>query len=75
MTTKEKLYAEIERLDSKEVDEVYQLVRTYAESRGHDKKQGLLTRLMEIQIEGPVDFSTNFDLYLNGEKRVEENLP
>jgi len=39
-----------------------------------EKTPGLLRRLREINIEGPRDFSRNIDLYLSGEKKVEENL-
>lgn len=33
-------------------------------------KASLLTRLQEIKISGPADFSENIDAYLNGEKNA-----
>jgi hypothetical protein len=74
MTIKEKLYAEIENLDENAVDAVYQFVRQFSESRSPQKSGGLLSKLMEIKIDGPVDFSENLDEYLYGGKSVEDNI-
>lgn len=30
----------------------------------------LMEKLMKVRIEGPEDFSENFDAYLNGERRL-----
>ncbi len=32
------------------------------------EKSTLMDRLMKIKIDGPVDFASHFELYLNGEK-------
>jgi hypothetical protein len=82
MDTKEELYALIEGASDEELEEIYRLIKNFADSKARasqpePRKGGreLMSALLEIQIDGPEDFSENFDLYLNGEKRVEENLP
>ncbi len=35
------------------------------------RKNSLLTKLQEIHIDAPEDFSSNLDTYLNGEKQFE----
>lgn len=35
------------------------------------KKQSLMSKLREIQFDGPEDFSENLHLYLSGEKKLE----
>lgn len=49
-------------------------VKEFITSRPRAKKSGLLRRLSEIKIDGPADFSRNIDLYLSGEKKIEENI-
>lgn len=74
MTNREKLHAEIDNLDEQSVDAVYQLVREYAQSKPAKRSGDLLTRLQEIKIDGPEDFSENLDLYLYGEKRFPDDV-
>ncbi len=74
MTTREKLHAEIDNLDEKSVDAMYQIVRQYAQSRTGQRSGDLLTLLQEIKIDGPEDFSENLDLYLYGEKRFPDDV-
>lgn len=73
MTTKERIYAEIESLGEENLDELYRLIRRFKASRS-PSGPGLMTRLKAVQIEGPDDFAENLDLYLSGEKRVEDDL-
>ena len=75
MTTRELLHAEIDRMDEEAVGAVYDIVRRGAISRATNGSGDLLSLLREVKIVGPVDFSENLDLYLSGEKRVEDNLP
>ncbi|MGF1481599.1 MAG: hypothetical protein ACFB4I_19300 [Cyanophyceae cyanobacterium] len=42
--------------------------------RGQNKGKRLLTKLKEVKIHGPEDFAANIDLYLSGEKRIDDNL-
>jgi hypothetical protein len=44
------------------------------QSKHHDKKPSLMSRLRNISIEGPEDFAVNHDLYISGEKRIEPDL-
>lgn len=74
MTTREKLHAEIDNLDEKSVDAVYQVVQQYAAQQREVRSGGLLSKLQEIKIDGPVDFSINLDHYLYGVERVQEDL-
>lgn len=70
MTIREKLLAEIDSMDDRAVDAVYQLVRQHRASQGGQRQGDLLTMLQEVKIDGPADFSKNLELYLYGEKSV-----
>jgi len=74
MTTREKLHAEIDALDDRSVLAVFEIVRQYATSRSNERSGDLLTMLRSVQIDGPVDFSENLDLYMNGEKSVSDDI-
>jgi hypothetical protein len=37
-------------------------------------KPGIMAKLKDVKIEAPADFAANLDLYMSGEKRVDENL-
>jgi hypothetical protein len=43
-------------------------------SRPTDAKLGIMAKLREVQIEAPPDFAANLDLYLSGEKSVDETV-
>lgn len=68
MVTKEMIRAEIDRLDQKKLDEAYRLIRDL--TLEGEPRRGTLSRLRNVQIDGPEDFSTNLHLYLNGEKNA-----
>ena len=74
MTTKELIKAEIDTVPEEKLDELYELIKSFVQSRTGPNKPTLMDSLLEIQIDGPEDFSTNLDLYLSGEKREEPNL-
>jgi hypothetical protein len=75
MTTKERILYELDRLDDQELEIFYRLVEQFLEARQQKTNQpGFLERLSEIEIDGPVDFSENIDLYLIGEKQLDLNL-
>ena len=74
MATKEQIYAEVDRVGDEHLDELYQLVKDFTNSKTNGSKPGLMSQLRTIKIEAPEDFSENFDLYASGEKRVEDNL-
>jgi hypothetical protein len=74
MTLKEQIHAEIEKAGEENLEELHRLIRGFLASKATPCKPGILSKLQGIKIEAPVDFATNLDLYLSGEKRVEENL-
>lgn len=67
MITKELIKAKIDSMPEEDLDELYDLIVDFAQSR-QDVKQSFLSQLQEIRIDGPEDFAANIDLYLNGEK-------
>jgi hypothetical protein len=72
MTTKELIYAEVERMDDEELRQLYGLIKSFLARRASGSKPSLMESLRRIQIDdAPEDLSTNHDLYLNGEKSVE----
>ena len=40
----------------------------------HNKKQSFMSKLKTIKIDAPEDFANNIDLYISGEKRVEQDV-
>jgi hypothetical protein len=68
MITKAMIQVEIDRLDREKLDEAYRLIRGLTSD--DRTRQGTLSRLKSVQIDGPEDFSANLDLYLNGEKNA-----
>lgn len=71
MTMKERIKAEIDRLDEEQLNELYEVVRDLAGPKDGEHELSLMAKLKRIKIDGPEDFSANLDLYLSGEKRVE----
>ena len=74
MNTKELIYEAIERVDEERLDELYALIRQFAQPKKAEKPD-FLNRLSRIQIDAPEDFATNVDLYISGEKSVEPIKP
>ena len=71
MNIREEIIIKVQNLPESVLPEVYKVVEKLEEK---EKQPGLLRRLQKIKIEAPRDFSRNIDLYLNGEKSIEENL-
>jgi hypothetical protein len=71
MVTKELVISEIEKLDEKYLDEIYEIIKKLTEKVEPKKKKSFLEKLQEIQIEGPSDLSVNHELYASGEKTFE----
>jgi hypothetical protein len=75
MTTKERILHELDQLDEEELEILYQLIEQLLTARQQEiTEPGFLERLAEIQIDGPVDFAENIDLYLTGEKQIDPDL-
>ncbi|HEV2851363.1 MAG TPA: hypothetical protein VHC97_01015 [Thermoanaerobaculia bacterium] len=70
MTTKDLIKAEIDRVEEERLDELYDVVKLFSRAPGQEKPS-LMSRLREIKIDAPEDFSTNLDLYMSGEKRAD----
>ena len=78
MTTLKKIQAELGKLDERGLKEVLSQVKSYVKSQQRKPKngQGVMEALRAVKkIQGPRDFSRNLDLYLSGEKRLEDHLP
>ncbi len=71
MTIREKLVRKVQSLPEESLSKVYEFVETIEKT---DEQEGLLKRLQKIKIQGPKDFSRNIDLYMSGEKKIEDNL-
>lgn len=74
MTTKELLINKIEQLDEEDLEALFAVVLRFLEDKDNVPSDDFLIRLGEIQIDGPEDFSQNFDLYLSGEKSLDAAL-
>jgi hypothetical protein len=79
MTARELLHAEIDALDDRAVAAVHEFVRQRAASKDASPERveqsgDLFTLLRTVKIEGPVEFSANLDLYMNGVKSVSDNI-
>jgi len=72
MTLKELIYAEINKIEEDNLDELYQFVKQLANAKSAAKpKTGILNKLKRIKIQAPVDFAANIDQYMNGEKNID----
>jgi hypothetical protein len=72
MTLKELIYAEINKIEEDNLDELYEFVKQFANTKSITKpKTGILNKLKRIKIQAPVDFATNIDQYMSGEKNLD----
>jgi len=72
MTLKELIYAEINKVEEDNLDELYEFVKKFANAKSTAKpKTGILSKLKRIKIQAPVDFATNIDQYMSGEKNLD----
>ena len=70
MVTKEIIKSEIERVPEDRLEELYEVVKIYSGSKTENNGSTLFSKLRQISIDGPEDFSENLDLYLSGEKTI-----
>ncbi len=75
MTIKERIHAEIDSVEEESLTELFRLVKRFVAKKKPHKNHGIMAKLRKVKIEAPADFAANLDLYINGEKRVEDNLP
>ncbi len=70
MNIKQLIYEEIGKIEEAKLAELYEIVKDFSQSQSTEKPS-LFRKLKQVKIEGPVDFATNVDLYLNGEKKID----
>lgn len=70
MITKEIIRSEIERVPETRLEELYEVVKIYSRTETESNGGTLFSKLRNITIDGPEDFSENLDLYLSGEKTI-----
>lgn len=68
MTAKDKIHAEIDSLDEEYLDELYLLIKDFTQSKQQPKKPSFMSKLKQIKINAPEDFSSNLDSYLAGDE-------
>lgn len=73
MATREQIKAAIDNLDDRDLDELYTIVRNLIQVRAErPKRQGsFMSKLRQIEINAPEDFSANLDRYTSGEKLID----
>ncbi len=71
MATKQEIQAEIDSLNEEYLDELYLLIKDFAQSKVHQKKNSFMSKMKQIKINAPEDFAANIDLYVSGKKSVE----
>jgi hypothetical protein len=74
MTTKELIQSEIDHVPVEDLDALYHLIRQFVKSKESPQKPGILSKLRSVSIDAPTDFAANLDLYMSGEKRVEDSI-
>ncbi|EDN66273.1 conserved hypothetical protein [Beggiatoa sp. PS] len=74
MTTRELIQAEIDTFSEDRLDELYLLIKQFVQSKQPAKKPTFMSKLQQIQIDAPVDFSSNFDKYAIGENRAKTDI-
>ena len=70
MISKELIKSEIEKVPEDRLEELYSVVKIFAEPRSNGDGDSLMSKLRAIRIDGPEDFAENIDLYLTGEKTI-----
>ncbi|MBW4570686.1 MAG: hypothetical protein KME31_22480 [Tolypothrix carrinoi HA7290-LM1] len=64
MNTKEQIQAEIDSLKEEYLNELYILIKDFAQSKQQPKNASFMSKLKKIKIDAPLDFAANFDLYV-----------
>lgn len=67
MTTREIIEVELQKIDDAYLEELYEIIYRFVQSRQTGKKQTLMRKLQAIQIDGPADLATNLDTYVLSE--------
>ena len=70
MTTRQMIENELQQVPDERLDDLYGIVKQFVARES--SATGILAKLQAIEIEAPTDFAANFDLYISGEKRVDD---
>ena len=71
MVSKELIKAEIERVPDDRLDRLYSVVKEFTRTSSHNGGPSFMSKLKDVNIDGPEDFAENIDLYLSGEKALD----
>lgn len=71
MNLREEIVEKIQQIPENCLPELYEVVEKLADK---ESKPSLMERLRRIKIDAPSDFSRNIDLYMSGEKNIDENI-
>ncbi|MGI9174029.1 MAG: hypothetical protein ACR2GR_01750 [Rhodothermales bacterium] len=66
MSQKEEIIASLDELEDENIERVHALIRHLKAIQEVEPEGTFMSRLMEIKMEGPSDFSKNLDKYLYG---------
>lgn len=71
MEIREQIIEEVQKIPEQHLSEFHEVVKEFVEKKS---KPTLMERLRQIKITDlPPDYSRNIDLYLSGEKKIDEN--
>lgn len=74
-TKRDLIKSEIDNVDEKYLDEIYNYVLAKnTQSKPPGKKESFMSQIKKIKIDAPVDFSTNYEQYIRGEKSIETDI-
>ncbi len=71
MNIREEIVEKIRQIPENRLPEFYKVVEGFVEK---EMKPSLMERLRKIKIDAPPDFSRNIDLYMSGEKKIDESI-
>ncbi|MGB7413541.1 MAG: hypothetical protein WA902_04965 [Thermosynechococcaceae cyanobacterium] len=72
MMIREQIKAEIDNLDDKDLDELYNLIKDFVQIKlAPSGNETFMSRLKQIEIDAPEDFSTNLDQYMTEGQQIE----
>lgn len=71
MNLREEIVAKIQNIPEQFLGEFNEVIEDFVQKKA---KPSFMERLRQIKIEGlPPDFSRNIDLYMSGEKKIDED--
>jgi len=71
VVTKEIIKAEIEKIPTERLNELYEVIKEFSVTKSHDSEESFMAKMRRIKIDAPPDFSRHIDSYLNGEKTID----